>query len=263
MGDGPTLDEFVLHEVTLDALTVDVQVYQRRDGHRFSSDDVVTAWCAMRHRPRPTRVLDLGCGLGSVLLHLAWSAPMAALAGIEAQEQSYELLVRNIAHNGLADRVAAYHGDLRDRALLDAIAEAHGPFDLVTGTPPYFPPGAATDAKDSQRAHARIEYRGGIEDYVASGARVLRDDGVFAVCGPPDARSRLDAALSATDLVVVEECVVRGRAERPPLFAVWTMRHTAFASDAPLARVMTLRTAEGERTDDARTMRAFSGFPER
>jgi tRNA1Val (adenine37-N6)-methyltransferase len=249
--------------LTLDALTAGMEVYQRRDGHRFSSDDLVTAWCAVRHRPHPDRVLDLGCGLGSVLLHLAWSAPAASLAGIEAQEQSYALLTRNIAHNGLTDRVAGHHGDVRDQALLDAVARAHGPFDLITGTPPYFPPGAATDAQDDQRAHARIEYRGGIEDYVAAAARVLTEDGVFVVCGPPDARVRLAAAAVVTDLAVVEECVVTGRVGRPPLFTVWTMRRRAFVADPPVMRAMTLRTAAGERTDDARTMRAFSGFPER
>jgi len=54
-------------DLTLDALTAGISVFQRRRGHRFSSDDVATAWIALQVCPAPARVLDLGCGLGSVL----------------------------------------------------------------------------------------------------------------------------------------------------------------------------------------------------
>ena len=38
----------------------------------------------------------------------------------------------------------------------------------MTGTPPYKKLGTATPSPDPQRAHARIELRGGIEDYLAT-----------------------------------------------------------------------------------------------
>ena len=84
-------------------MTADVWVHQRAKGHRFSSDDLVTAWTALQVQPSPVRILDLGCGLGSVLLHLAWSAPRSTLVGVEAQAMSFDLARRNIAHNGLGD----------------------------------------------------------------------------------------------------------------------------------------------------------------
>ena len=71
--------------------------YQRANGGRlgsnlvklgYVSDDVVTAWAALQVCPLPQRALDLGCGLGSVLLHLAWSVPGAVLDGIEVQDVS-------------------------------------------------------------------------------------------------------------------------------------------------------------------------------
>ena len=37
-------------------------------------------------------MLDLGCGLGSVLLCLAWKLPAAALWGVEAQAVSFEVM---------------------------------------------------------------------------------------------------------------------------------------------------------------------------
>lgn len=246
-------------ELTLDALTSGVSVYQRAKGHRFSSDDTITAWTALQVHPRPQRVLDLGCGLGSVLLHLAWSVPDALLVGVEAQSVSFELVQRNIAHNRLAPRVSAVHGDLRDAELL---AQLGGPFDLVTGTPPYFPVGEAVDAHDAQRAAARMEHRGGVEAYVAAATHTLSAEGWFVVCGDADAQPRLERAALEHRLHRWGQVVVIPKVGRPPLFSVWALRRIA-PSGNPHDRTLTLRDEQGNRTADARVLRAFSGFPER
>ena len=244
--------------LSLDALTAGVSIYQRRKGHRFSSDDIVTAWVAMQVAPTPSRVLDLGCGIGSVLLHLAWSAPQSTLVGIEAQDISFELLRRNIAHNELTARITVHHGDLRD-----ATADNLGaPFDLITGTPPYFPPDTASDALDAQRAFARIEYRGGIEEYTEAAATMLTADGWYAVCGDADASTRIESAAVMTGLEICRTYVVVPRAARPPLFTVWALRHSGTATPRQ-SRQLVLRDENGERTADAKMLRAFSGFPER
>jgi tRNA1(Val) A37 N6-methylase TrmN6 len=245
--------------LTLDALTAGVSVFPRAKGHRFSSDDVVTAWVALQVCPDPMHVLDLGCGIGSVLLHVAWSAPRSSLVGVEAQAVSVALGRRNVEHNGLGPRARIYHGDLREAAV---VAELGGPFDLITGTPPYFGVEAATAAMDEQRAFARIEHRGGIESYVATAARLLAPDGWFVVCGDADATDRMDRAALAYELAVCGRTVVVPRAGRPPLFSVWALRHHHHAQ-LRVDRELTLRDHDGARTDDARELRAFSGFPER
>ena len=244
--------------LTLDALTVGVQVYQRAKGHRFSADDVVTAWVAMQVCPAPARALDLGCGLGSVLLHVAWSAPDATVVGVEAQAVSFALARRNIAHNRLGHRVQVHHGDLRDA---DVVAALGGPFDLVTGTPPYFPEDTAVVAMDAQRAAARIEYRGGIEAYVRAAALALAPEGWFVVCGAADAAHRLDRAAADEGLAVWGRYAVVPRAGRAPLFTVWSLRRHR-PTGAVADHRLTLRDEAGDRTDDARALRAFSGFGE-
>jgi tRNA1Val (adenine37-N6)-methyltransferase len=236
-----------LGPLTDDLLTPDVRVWQREKGHRFSSDDVATAYVAWRARPNAERLLDLGCGLGSVLLMLAWKMPSMRAVGIEAQSESYALACENVARNGFADRVTLHHGDLRDHALGQG-------YDLVTGTPPYFPPGSALDASDSQRTHARIELRGGIEAYVEAASRVLAPEGVVVLCGDSDAGERL---LRATPLHVAARCDVHPRAGAPSLFSVWTLDRS---DGETMVTRMTLRDADGRPSADAAALRAFSGF---
>ena len=48
------------------------RIFQRMGGHRYSTDDVVTAWYAGKlcrdMGKTPKLHLDMGCGLGSVLM---------------------------------------------------------------------------------------------------------------------------------------------------------------------------------------------------
>lgn len=242
-------------ELTDDRITRDFWIWQRKKGHRFSSDDVVTAWIAWTARPDAARVCDLGCGIGSVLLMMAWRMPEGSFAGVEAQDASFALLQRNVERNHLGGRVRVLHGDLRDDAIVALLGDG---YDLVTGTPPYFPPGAALDAEDEQRAYARIEYRGGVEAYLATGARILSQDGTMVLCGEGGVEPRVRAGGAAVSLFVRARCEVfaHARAERP-LFAVWTLSRV---DGAIATRSLLLRGEDGDPTEDARALRAFSGF---
>jgi tRNA1Val (adenine37-N6)-methyltransferase len=240
----------VLGDLTDDRLTRDYRVFQCAKGHRFSVDDVATAYVAAELAKGPKRILDLGTGLGSVLLHLAWFFPDAELVGIEAQDVSYELLRRNVERNELQKRVRTLHGDIRELAV-----HAGTSFDLVTGTPPYFPEGAAIDADVRQRALARVEYRGGVEAYLQAARVCVAEHGTVVLCG--DAYSDARVRDARGDLQVTHRTDVIAKEGKKPLFSVWALR--LLASDET-RRTLTLRTASGELTDDARTLRAFSGF---
>ncbi|MFO0746488.1 MAG: methyltransferase [Myxococcota bacterium] len=250
----PTLDP-ELGPLTLDRLTRDVWLWQRQKGHRFSVDDVATAFVAARRMPDARSILDLGCGIGSVLLHLAWSLPDARLVGIEAQAVSFALLERNVAHNYLHERVRVVHGDLRDRARWADLGRG---FDLVTGTPPYFPVGHALAADDEQRTLARLEVRGGVEAYIETAGALMSVAGAFVLCGASAANARVLAAARAAGLYLEGRTDIVARAPNPPLFSVWTLVKQLVDSRPPTALV--IRDASGARTEDAASLRAFSGI---
>jgi tRNA1Val (adenine37-N6)-methyltransferase len=182
---------------TLDGLCGHWRIFQLLKGNRFSSDDLVTAWYGTTWCPSPGRIADLGSGIGSVALMAAWRCPGATVHTVEAQEQSLRLACKSIRYNGQEDRIFPRLGDLRDPTLF----EGEAPFDLVTGTPPYWPEGQRLAAAHPQSVPARLEVRGGIADYAQAAARILAPGGLFACVFPNDQRDRALAALHEAGLL--------------------------------------------------------------
>lgn len=264
--------------LTDDALTRDFRVWQRARGHRYSLDDVLTAHEALRWLEesalRGGRALhdacDLGCGLGSVLLMIAWARPELAMVGVEAQDVSFELARRNVARNDVETRVRLVHGDLREPAtrrralaLADERARPGGVddfrFDLVTGTPPYVPPGRSTPSPDSQKAHARVELRGGIEDYLAAASELVAPEGVVVICGDARFPERAFRGAERVGLHVRRQRDARPRAGRAPLFSVWTFTREPGPFEHALDFVA--RDDEGHRTEAYFALRTAFGLP--
>src|SRR5690606_14070070 len=98
-------------DVTLDYICGHFRIFQLRRGHRFSTDDVLTAWYGTTWCPTAARVLDLGSGIGSVATIAAWRLPGARLVTVEAQEISVALARRSMRFNGLDGRCDVRCGD--------------------------------------------------------------------------------------------------------------------------------------------------------
>ncbi|MBM4376990.1 MAG: methyltransferase domain-containing protein [Deltaproteobacteria bacterium] len=245
-------------ELSSDALTRDYRIWQRRRGHRYSLDDVSTAWVAARTRPSARRCVDLGCGIGSVLMMLAWKLQAASLVGIEAQATSAALARRSLGDNGIASRVRVLTGDLRE------VAPTLGQdFALVTGTPPYLPLGTALPSPDPQRTAARLELRGGVEAYLAAAACVVARDGRVVVCADGRYPERVVRGAEAAGLMPLARWDAMARANAlTPLFSVWTLAiddHQE-ASQGLSVEVGVIRDEAGQKTALAGEMRAFFGL---
>ena len=182
---------------SLDGLCGHWRIFQLEKGNRFSVDDLVTAWYGTTWCPRAGRIADLGSGIGSVALLAAWRCPGATVHTVEAQEQSLRLAQKSLRYNGQEGRIFPRLGDLRDSGLFATEA----PFDLVLGTPPYWPEGDRLPAAHAQSVPARLEVRGGIADYALAAARLLAPGGIFACVFPNDQRDRALGALSEAGLL--------------------------------------------------------------
>jgi len=175
---------------TLDAISGHLRIFQLRKGHRFSTDDVLTAWYGSSWCPCARTVLDLGSGIGSVGMIAAWRLPGACFVTVEVQEESVRLARKSARYNGLSERYEIRHGDFRDRGMVRAEEE----FDLILGSPPYFPSGNGVEGDHPQKVACRFELRGNIADYCQSAAMHLAAGGVFACVFPAKQLTRIETA---------------------------------------------------------------------
>jgi tRNA1(Val) A37 N6-methylase TrmN6 len=209
--------------VTLDAISGHFRIFQLRKGHRFSTDDVLTAWYGTSWCPSAASVLDLGSGIGSVGMIAAWRLPGARFVTIEAQAESVALARRSAAYNGLDGRYEIRHGDFRDAGALAADER----FDLVLGSPPYFPPGTGIEGDRAQKVACRFELRGDIGDYARAAAAHLAPGGLFACVFPEDQRERVERAAAGAGLAIVRRRPIVFREGEPPLVGLYAMTRTA------------------------------------
>jgi len=247
------------HE-SLDRLAGDWRIFQLKRGHRFSTDDLAAAWRASVARPTARRLLDLGAGIGSVGLVTLWrlrdSAPDATLTTVEAQVLSHGLQCRTLRLNRLDARVDARLGDLRDPDVLPADAQ----FDLITGSPPYLPPGTGRLSPVDQRACARIELRGSVFDYCATAARHLAPGGRFCfVMAAQDPRT--EAAPLAAGLAVLERWDYRFRADRVPHITTLICARADEVDGPRAVGELVVRGLDGQWTDDYLRFREAMGGP--
>jgi tRNA1(Val) A37 N6-methylase TrmN6 len=247
---------------TLDALSGHFRIFQLRDGHRFSTDDVLTAWYGTSWAPTASRVLDLGSGIGSVGMIAAWRLPGAHVVTIEAQEDSVRLARKSARYNGLEPRYEIRHADFRDAAALDS----NETFDLVLGSPPYFPLGTGVESDHPQKVACRFELRGDIADYAAIATRHLASGGVCACVFPEDQRERLETAARASDAVIVRRRPVVFRAGEPPLVGLFLMMRAADLPPQARSRTwveppLIIRAADGSVHPEYAAVKLSIGFP--
>jgi tRNA1(Val) A37 N6-methylase TrmN6 len=245
---------------TLDYLCGWYRIFQYAKGHRYSTDDVLTAWYGTTHAPRVARAADLGSGIGSVALISAWRLPGARFCTVEAQEISLRLARKSVRYNGLESRFTLHHGDLRDASIL----ANEEPFDLVTGSPPYWPEGTASKAEHEQAVPARIEIRGDVTDYAKAASRILAPGGLFAFVFPTIQLQRALDALRDAGLALIRRRDVIFKDGEPPLitlFAATRAGDIPSTYEAYVERPLTIRRKDGGVDEEYSAVRMSFGFP--
>jgi tRNA1Val (adenine37-N6)-methyltransferase len=262
----PGLDSGVTMEPheTLDAISGHFRIFQLRDGHRFSTDDILTAWYGTSWCPAARAALDLGSGIGTVGMICAWRLPGANFVTVEAQADSVALARKSAQFNGLTGRYETREGDFRDKALLHPEEK----FDLITGSPPYFPLEAGVKSEHPQKLACRFELRGTITDYCAVAARHLAPGGFFACVFPyePAQLARVVAAARDADLAIVRKRPVIFREGDSPLVALFGLMRADdlpdwFRGQSWEEPPLTIRTRDGKIHPEYSAVKLAIGFP--
>lgn len=158
------------HE-TLDELSgYDLRIIQPRHGYRFSVDPLLLADFA---RVRDGEYCaDLGTGCGVIALLLARLA-RSSVTAIEFQQVMADIASRNIALNGLSERVRIVEDDVLS-------LKTHFPvdsFDLVVSNPPYRRPGTGKVSPRRGRDEARHETSATLADFMAAAKYLVKPSG--------------------------------------------------------------------------------------
>ncbi len=250
---------------TLDAISGHFRLFQLADGHRFSTDDVLTAWWGTSWCPCARTALDLGSGIGAVGMISAWRLPGARFVTVEAQTDSVRLARKSAAWNGLTGRYEIREGDFREAGVLGADER----FDLVLGSPPYFPTGSGVESEHPQRLACRFELRGTVADYCVVAARHLERGGVFACVfpiAPLEQEERVRASAAAAGLVIVRRRPVVLREGERPLLGLFLMMQRGDLPEAMRKRTwseppLIIRSMDGSIHPEYAAVKLAFGFP--
>jgi len=251
------------HE-TLDAISGHFRLFQLRAGHRFSTDDLLVAWYGTSWCPTAHTALDLGSGIGTVGMISAWRLPGAKFVTVEAQSDSVALARKSARYNGLTGRYEIREGDFRSTDLLRGGEK----FDLVTGSPPYFPVGDGVESGHPQKLACRFELRGTVADYCSTAAKHLAAGGFFACVFPHEAAqlARVEAAAKNSNLSIVRKRPVVFREGDPPLVALFGLMRAEDLPDWACGQTwiepeLVIRQRDGKIHPEYSAVKLAIGFP--
>ena len=195
---------------TLDAVNEQLRLIQRKDGLRYGTDAYLLA--AYVRPAASARAVDLGSGTGIIPLLCLAKNKFAHAYAVEVQEEFADIIGRNAAINEMADRLTPLYKDLRELTA----ADLGGQVSIVTANPPYMKTNAGKRNDSDAKYIARHEVKGGVDDFCAAAARVLKHGGSFYVVWRPDRLSELMEALTRHKLEPKRMSLVQGDENAEP-----------------------------------------------
>ncbi len=148
-----------------------IQVVQTKRGYRFSIDALLLSQFSRIRKNE--KVIDLGTGCGILPLLLSHQTKAHSFVGVEIQKGLADLAKRNVMLNHLEDRISILQSDFRK---LKTILPPES-FHVVLSNPPYRKYRTGRMNPIQERAIARHEIRGTLEDLVSTASYLLSPKG--------------------------------------------------------------------------------------
>jgi tRNA1(Val) A37 N6-methylase TrmN6 len=153
---------------------------QPATGYRAAIDPVLLAASVVARAG--DRILDLGTGIGTAALCLAQRCPDVQIVGLELQSELVQLARENAKQNSLCASVDILDGDINCPPSMLADAT----FDQVIANPPYYRADQAQVSPNQIKAVANVEGAGGLEVWVVSARRFLKEGGILTIIHTAD-----------------------------------------------------------------------------
>ncbi len=172
-------------------------LHQPARGYRAGVDAVLLAAAVPAPSGRPTRVLDAGCGVGTVGLCVTRRLGEAQAVLLEREPSFADLAALNIAANHLGDRVTLVRADIgASAAEHEALGIAPHSFDIVLANPPFHETANGTPASDRARAGAHAMPTGGLDRWARFMARTVKSGGTAILIHKAEALAEVLGAMT-------------------------------------------------------------------
>jgi tRNA1Val (adenine37-N6)-methyltransferase len=148
-----------------------LQIIQKKKGYRFSVDAILLSQFIKIRKNE--RVIDLGTGCGILPLLLSQTTKAHSLIGVEIQKGLAQCANKNVLLNHLEDRISILKQDFRE---LKGIFPP-GSFDVVISNPPYRKVLTGRINPSMEKAIARHEMEGTLEDLISIASYLLPPKG--------------------------------------------------------------------------------------
>ena len=148
-----------------------IMLEQPRQGYRFGTDAMLLA--AAVQAKDGQKVLELGCGVGAVILAAHARLPEVFFTGIERSAEYLALAAKNIAQNDAARRISVVRGDVLNAVTVRAL----GQFDHVIANPPYYETGRHSAAPNELRRTAHQHEPEDLAEWLLAANRALKPKG--------------------------------------------------------------------------------------
>ncbi|MGB9627172.1 MAG: tRNA1(Val) (adenine(37)-N6)-methyltransferase [Thermodesulfobacteriota bacterium] len=163
---------YPLPDETLDTFfNGSLKVLQKKKGYRFSIDALLLS--QFIHIRKNENAIDLGTGCGILPLLLSKMSKGRSFIGVEIQKSLAESAQRNVLLNHLEERVSILHQDYRELKNLFP----PGSFDVVFSNPPYRRLRTGRINPSEEKAIARHEINGTIDELIQVASYLLRPKG--------------------------------------------------------------------------------------
>lgn len=173
-----------------DFVNDDLKLIQDTEGLTFGTDALLLAGYI---NGKYKSGCELGSGSGIISMLLLTRKKLEQVTALEVQKEYAELTKRNVALNGLDDRMNTLNVDIREYKFQNE-------FDLVFSNPPYMRTDSGRKNTTEKKNIARHEVCGGIYDFCKSARRMLKFGGNFAAVYRPDRLIDLIDAMRQNDL---------------------------------------------------------------
>ena len=154
----------------------------------FTGTDALLLAAFVKGQPLANAV-EFGAGTGAVSLICASKNKFAHIYSVEVQKPLFLLLKENIDRNGFAKKITPFCADVRN--INPAV---FGKVSAVFANPPYMTTGSGKSSDSDLKQIARHEVFGGVEDFCAAAARILKTGGRLYLVYRTD---RLETLMSA------------------------------------------------------------------